>query len=535
MSEILKEYKKREVDYKLKVGSEAPLSYVNRQLQLHLHDEILFTVDIPWPILQLWKTSGRKRQELDDKVYRLSVRRGEIDSTEIDKSEIKKCRDEAKIFKRKCGDLENEIKILSEEMVNETKRLEEEIVDLKKVNKELADYVEILEKDLSLNCQGKTMTDVGNKQKGRKLSNFSKTELNVPCGFVEAMLQDTEGSNYNLDFQNDTTPSDLKESDKENLEKILFLLDKFCVGDEVYHELSILSDDLPKSYLIKQLRSDLNKTYHIERTAGKCPGANLNFPSTLSVHVEELLLHKPELKNDVVKVKVSGDGAQMSRSTNFMMMSFALLQGNEKVMSSKSNRTVAIINGPEDYETLKGSLPLLFKEINELIRTGSILINNEHVKLEFFLGGDLTFLLMMLGLSSATADYACLWCKVHKDNRWDTSKEEWKKELDNHKKLKQYAKVDQYFKAYCSETWHFCNKITADKLEKVNERAIRFVFKDSMICTCIGLRGVKSNQTPSQQSCGSYLHTYNLNFFQAATKIGFGPLGAKVTKRTKED
>ncbi|CAB3994347.1 RNA-directed DNA polymerase from mobile element jockey, partial [Paramuricea clavata] len=31
---------------------------------------------------------------------------------------------------------------------------------------------------------------------------------------------------------------------------------------------------------------------------------------------------------------------------------------------------------------------------------------------------------------------------------------------------------------YCSETWHFCNKITADKLEKVNERAIRFVFKD---------------------------------------------------------
>ena len=33
---------------------------------------------------------------------------------------------------------------------------------------------------------------------------------------------------------------------------------------------------------------------------------------------------------------------------------------------------------------------------------------------------------------------------------------------------------------YCSETWHFCNKTTADKLEKVNERAIRFVFKDRL-------------------------------------------------------
>ena len=31
---------------------------------------------------------------------------------------------------------------------------------------------------------------------------------------------------------------------------------------------------------------------------------------------------------------------------------------------------------------------------------------------------------------------------------------------------------------YCSESWHFCNKSCSVKLEKVNERAIRFVFKD---------------------------------------------------------
>lgn len=32
------------------------------------------------------------------------------------------------------------------------------------------------------------------------------------------------------------------------------------------------------------------------------------------------------------------------------------------------------------------------------------------------------FLLMIMGINSATADYACLWCKIHKDDRWDTSK-----------------------------------------------------------------------------------------------------------------
>ena len=31
---------------------------------------------------------------------------------------------------------------------------------------------------------------------------------------------------------------------------------------------------------------------------------------------------------------------------------------------------------------------------------------------------------------------------------------------------------------YCSDVWHFCSKSSSDKLEKVNERALRFVFKD---------------------------------------------------------
>ena len=220
-----------------------------------------------------------------------------------------------------------------------------------------------------------------------------------------------------------TPSSDLPDSDQNKLKTLLFLLDKFCVGDEVYHELTMQSGDLPKSYLVKQLRTDLNKTYHIERTLGKYPGAKLDFTCTLAAHIKDLIQQKPELRDGVVEVKLSGDGARMSRSTNFMIMSFALLQCNEKVMSSKSNRTVAIINGPENYETLKQSLSNLFTEINGLIKTGTILIDGEHVKLDFFLGGDMNFLLMIMGLSGASSDHACLWCKVHNSNRWDTSKD----------------------------------------------------------------------------------------------------------------
>ena len=31
---------------------------------------------------------------------------------------------------------------------------------------------------------------------------------------------------------------------------------------------------------------------------------------------------------------------------------------------------------------------------------------------------------------------------------------------------------------YCAQTWHFRNKSSAEKLEKVNERAVRFGFRD---------------------------------------------------------
>ena len=32
---------------------------------------------------------------------------------------------------------------------------------------------------------------------------------------------------------------------------------------------------------------------------------------------------------------------------------------------------------------------------------------------------------------------------------------------------------------YCTETWHFCTKHTSDKLEKINEKTLHFVYLDN--------------------------------------------------------
>ena len=53
MSEVLEEYSKRKLDWQLKVSSEAPLTYVRQQVDLF--NKILFCVEIPWPLLNVWK------------------------------------------------------------------------------------------------------------------------------------------------------------------------------------------------------------------------------------------------------------------------------------------------------------------------------------------------------------------------------------------------------------------------------------------------------------------------------------------------
>lgn len=80
------------------------------------------------------------------------------------------------------------------------------------------------------------------------------------------------------------------------------------MGDEVHHELSKIIEGLPKSYLVKQSRTNQNKTYHIEKTAGEYPGASISFTSTLREHIKELRENSAELKDSTIPVKLSRQG-----------------------------------------------------------------------------------------------------------------------------------------------------------------------------------------------------------------------------------
>ena len=81
----------------------------------------------------------------------------------------------------------------------------------------------------------------------------------------------------------------LSDSDKAKVESVLFLMDKFAVGDSFVHELTMLSKGMPRSYLIKQCRDKLNSTCAVKPTPGPEPGAQISFKDSLVNKLKQLV------------------------------------------------------------------------------------------------------------------------------------------------------------------------------------------------------------------------------------------------------
>lgn len=88
---------------------------------------------------------------------------------------------------------------------------------------------------------------------------------------MDSPPQSTKGKKYDS----------LTEADKSSIETVLFLMDKFSVGDAFIHELSMVIAGMPKSYLIKDCRDKLNSTCLIQPIPGGQAGAQVSFKNSL--------------------------------------------------------------------------------------------------------------------------------------------------------------------------------------------------------------------------------------------------------------
>ena len=83
--------------------------------------------------------------------------------------------------------------------------------------------------------------------------------------------------------------------------------------------MTMIVDDLPRSYLVKQMRDQLNKICHISSTTGDVEGHK--FLQGI-IKGMDTGLHKthPNIiaDGDPIKVKISGDGARITRTSNYI-------------------------------------------------------------------------------------------------------------------------------------------------------------------------------------------------------------------------
>ena len=372
---------------------------------------------------------GRKIMELNSKNRRFHIFEGQVLSVQDLKRENEFMKDEIVEWKKNYANLQEDKEKLYQDMLLAVQEREQEISKLQHQNKELFGYIECLEKKESLQNKGKDISEV--KKKSRTLKKFLSRAQNalwftksfgLGIQGIQVKEQKTGDTHY-LEVENGAKSGiidSLSDEDKTKIEQVLFLLDKFCVGDSFYHELTMTVSGLPKSYLVKQRRDQLNDICHIDPTPGSAEGAQMSFTDLLKARVQDLISRDQETdwKEQPIQVKISGDGARMTRNSSFILLSFSLLQAGDDVMSSSGNHTIAIVKGSESYSTLKESFSTVFNDINETIKQGNITVNDSKYNIEFFLGGDYKFLLLMMGMKGATSIYACLWCKIAKDLRW---------------------------------------------------------------------------------------------------------------------
>ena len=119
----------------------------------------------------------------------------------------------------------------------------------------------------------------------------------------------------------------------------------------------------------------------------------------------------------LVQVKFSGDGANFNKSGNYLLLSFSFPSICKDVLAGKGNHTFAVVPCSEDYTSLKQNFAPVFSEMNEIIEEKEIIVNDEKIMLDIVFGGDMKFVLIVLGLNAAHANYACIWCEIHKKQR----------------------------------------------------------------------------------------------------------------------
>lgn len=149
-------------------------------------------------------------------------------------------------------------------------------------------------------------------------------------------LVHTETNEKEVLHVNEGTFSKRNDSNPEcnGLEVVLYVEEHFGLSNLAYHELSVVCEQLPRSWKLKNLAKHLNSKWEI-KPCGSGDGVQQSLKSRLAERVRILLRERKIHSGDLLKVKLSGDGTKICRKLNLINFTFTLLNEGDVAMSAK--------------------------------------------------------------------------------------------------------------------------------------------------------------------------------------------------------
>ena len=150
--------------------------------------------------------------------------------------------------------------------------------------------------------------------------------------------------------------------DTDQISMLLYIKDKFAIGDKAWRELSMVCKGVPSLYSIKQLVSSLNKNWVVFPTPGDSDGVQVGFKESVTKRLIQIENNGTFDICDVLKIKISGDGTNIGKRLKVVNITYTIINENHFAMSEKGNYPLAIVKCKEDYDGLKEALRDLREE-----------------------------------------------------------------------------------------------------------------------------------------------------------------------------
>ena len=219
---------------------------------------------------------------------------------------------------------------------------------------------------------------------------------------------------------------------ENTVDKCLYFKDKISLADHKYHSfrngMNFKKTMAPLGH-IKKRKMEINNDVDITALSN---GYYIDPVRYIKMQINNYLKNSiSENQDNVIWVKLTCDGTQISRSIKITNFAFSIINEKIKAATASGCYRIAAFQQGESYDEIKEWLPYLWGKIKALTRirydpiNGTIsdesnTIGNSGLdaqkiyEIKYFFSADWKVMAIILGLKGPTSNYPCLYCEQNK-------------------------------------------------------------------------------------------------------------------------